>query len=479
MLKLPLIEAVPNFSEGRDRQIIEKIKGAFQLPGVKVLDVHVDEDHNRSVFTVVGTPRQVEEALFRAASVAVERIDISKHEGVHPRIGAVDVIPLIPLKNISFDEVVKIAKRLGKRLNRRLGLPVYFYGKAGQRELPSFRNVGLERLKELIHTEEYRPDIGEEIHPTGGAVAVGVRDFLVAYNFLLDTDDERIGKEIARRLRESTGILRGVRALSFKLKSRNRIQISMNIVDVERISLYEIAKVLEAEAERFGVRVISSELVGLMPQEFEDGTLRAFLKMENSEKSISLQASIYEKFSELENILGALGSKLPKAGGGMAGGISIALGVALVRKVAVLSKTDVDIEQLDAWLFEAVELANRDMSCFEQLMSAFRKGDEDLIFERIKVCVDESFEMASLPLKLMPDIEKLITEGNKNLISDVGIALEMLRSGFNAARYNVLINLKSVSDEEYRAEVLKKFRQLEEKLIFYYETYTSRIAMEL
>ncbi len=479
MLNLPLIEAVPNFSEGRNEEVISRIKGAFELPGVKVLDVHVDADHNRSVFTVVGTPRQVEEALVDAIGVAVELIDVSKHEGVHPRIGAADVVPLIPLKNIDVGEVVRIAKRIGKKVNRRYGLPVYFYGEAGSRELPSFRNVGFERLKELIRTEEYRPDIGEEIHPTAGAVAIGVRDFLVAYNFLLDTDDLNVGREIARRLRGSTGFLKRVRVLAFMLESRGKVQISMNITDVHRISLYEIRKTVEAVASRFGVRVLEGELVGLMPGFFADETLSGFLSMGGASGPMTVEGAMSEKFSELENILGALGSRLPKAGGGMAGGVALAMGVALIRKVAVLSRTDVDIWELDGYLYEALELANRDMACFEELMKAYRGDNQDLLRERLEVCVRESFEMASLPLKLMPAVEKLITEGNKNLISDVGIGLELLRSGFNAARYNILINLKGVDDAEYRSRVLKEFRQLEEKMIFYYETYTSRIAMEL
>ncbi len=479
MLNLPLIEAVPNFSEGRNEEVINRIKDALELPGVKVLDIHMDADHNRSVFTIVGTPRQVEEALINAIGVAVEMIDVSRHQGVHPRIGAADVVPLIPLKNIDVEEVVKIAKRIGRRVNKRYGIPVYFYGRAGERELPSFRNVGLERLKELISTDEYKPDIGEAIHPTAGAISIGVRDFLVAYNFLLDTDDVEVGREIARRLRGSTGFLKRVRVLAFPLESRGKVQISMNITDVHRISLYEVKGAVEAEASRFGVRVLEGELVGLMPGFFADETLSGFLSMGTADKPMTIEGAMYEKFSELENILGALGSKLPKAGGGMAGGISLAMGVALIRKVAVLSKTDVSIEELDRYLYEAVELANRDMACFEELMKAYRKGDEELLREKIDVCVKESFEMASLPLKLMPAVEKLIAEGNKNLISDVGIGLELLRSGFNAARYNVLINLKSVDDAEYRNRVLKDFRQLEEKMIFYYETYTSRIAMEL
>ncbi len=479
MLNLPLIEAVPNFSEGRKEEVIARIKKSFELPGVRVLDIHVDADHNRSVFTVVGTPRQVEEALVDAIGVAVELIDVSRHEGVHPRIGAADVVPLIPLKNIGVEEVVKIARRIGRRVNRRYGVPVYFYGEAGDRELPSFRNVGLERLKELISTDEYRPDIGEELHPTAGAVAIGVRDFLVAYNFLLDTDDLQMGREIARRLRGSTGFLKRVRVLAFLLESRGKVQISMNITDTRRISLYEVRKAVEVEASRFGVRVLEGELVGLMPGFFADETLSGFLSMGGVSGPMTIEGAMYRDFSELENILGALGSKLPRAGGGMAGGVALAMGVALIRKVAILSKTDVDIRELDGYLYEAVELANRDMACFDELMKAYRDGDGNLLREKIDACVRESFEMASLPLKLMPAIEKLISEGNRNLISDVGIGLELLRSGFNAARYNILINLKGVEDAEYRSRVLKEFRQLEERMIFYYETYTSRIAMEL
>ncbi len=479
MLNLPLIEAVPNFSEGKNPQVINRIKEALEIPGVRVLNVHTDADHNRSVFTIVGTPRQVEEALIDAVGVAVELIDVSGHRGIHPRIGAADVVPLIPLKNIGVEEVVKIAKRIGRRVNRRYGLPVYFYGLAGERELPSFRNVGLERLKELITTDDYRPDIGDSLHPTAGAIAIGVRDFLVAYNFILDTDDLEVGREIARRLRGSTGFLKRVRVLAFLLESRGRVQISINITDTRRVSLYEIKRAVEAEAGRFGVRVVDGELVGLMPGPFADETLAGFLSMGRAGGPMTIEGALWENFSELESILGALGSKLPRAGGGMAGGISLAMGVALVRKVAVLSKTDVSIEELDGYLYEALDLANRDMACFEELMNAYRKGDEELLRDRIEVCVKESFDMATLPLKVMPAVEKLIAEGNKNLISDVGIALELLRGGFNAARYNILINLKGVDDAEYRSRVLREFRQLEEKMIFYYESYTSRIAMEL
>jgi glutamate formiminotransferase len=269
----PLIECVPNFSEGRRPDVIADLAAAArETPGVRLLDVSSDPDHHRSVLTMVGDGEAVLEAAFRCSAVAVARIDLRIHRGVHPRIGAVDVVPFVPLYRASLAECVLLARRLGERLAARLDLPVYLYGAAAcdetRRTLAAIRRGGFERLQDAIGQSGRRPDIGPaRAHPTAGAVAVGARRVLIAMNVDLASRDLAAARAIARTVRESSGGLPGVQALGVPLPSRDLVQVSMNLLDYRRTPPRAAFDAVAARAARLGIDVAAGELVGCAPSD--------------------------------------------------------------------------------------------------------------------------------------------------------------------------------------------------------------------
>ena len=271
--KMSLIECVPNFSEGRDAAVVERIRSSIaSVPGVTLLDQTRDPDHNRSVFTFVGKPDPVADAVLRAAKVAVEKINLRQHTGVHPRIGALDVAPLVPLEGTSNEICTALAHRLGQDLWKILRLPVYFYGDAALDErrsrLEQIRRGGFEGLVACLPEDaDRRPDVGgPDLHPTAGAAAVGVRKLLIAYNIHLASPDVSIAKRIASKIRESSGGLPAVKALGLALRSRNLTQVSMNLTDFEKTPPHVVFKLVKAEAERMGTQVVGGEVIGLIPR---------------------------------------------------------------------------------------------------------------------------------------------------------------------------------------------------------------------
>ncbi len=279
------VECVPNFSEGRDAAVIEALRRAIESAGVKLLDHAGDPDHHRSVFTFAGRLAEVEEAVFRAAEAAVEKIDLTRHRGVHPRIGALDVVPLIPLGDTPFEVCAAGARRIARRLWSRLEIPVYFYGRAAlrleRRPLEFIRKLGFERLRRLADSPERRPDVGGPApHPTAGAACVGVRGFLIAFNVELRTADIAVAKRIAANIRESSGGLPAVKALGLPLASRGAVQVSMNVADIDRTPLHRAVEAVCAEAEALGVEVARGELIGLLPRKAAQQTTARALRLE-------------------------------------------------------------------------------------------------------------------------------------------------------------------------------------------------------
>ena len=264
------IECVPNFSAGRDPAVVARLREAIQSSGgVRLLDYSADRDHNRSVFTFVGDPEAVEKALMAAARVAVETIDLTQHEGAHPRIGALDVAPFVPLAGATMDDCRDLAHRFGRRLWEELGVPVYFYEEAAERDayrmLQDVRRGGFEGLVEG-HAER-PPDVGGPApHPTAGATAVGARKLLIAYNVNLATDDVEVAKSIARRVRESSGGLPAVKALGLLLPEQGRAQVSLNLTDFERTPPHVVYRRVAELAREAGVEVAGAELIGLLPR---------------------------------------------------------------------------------------------------------------------------------------------------------------------------------------------------------------------
>ncbi|MDE3090889.1 MAG: glutamate formimidoyltransferase [Chloroflexota bacterium] len=265
-----IVECVPNFSEGRRKQVVDEIVDAMAIPGVKMLDREMDADHNRSVITFAGEPRAVEDAAFRGIAAAARLIDLDAHRGEHPRIGATDVVPFVPVRGVTMDDCVAIARRLGARVARELDIPVYLYERAAtrpeRRDLAYIRRGEYEALKQEIATNPDRaPDFGPTRVGKAGATVIGARPYLIAFNVNLANCELRIAKEIARVIREKGGGLKSVKANGFWLRDRNIAQVSMNLTDFTVTGMLTAFNTVKAEAEKRGVQVLESEIVGLVP----------------------------------------------------------------------------------------------------------------------------------------------------------------------------------------------------------------------
>jgi glutamate formiminotransferase / 5-formyltetrahydrofolate cyclo-ligase len=281
-----LVECIPNFSEGRRPEVIAAMVTAIKaVPGVILLDYSVDRSHNRSVFTFVGTPEGAGEAAFLAAAKAVELIDLTGHKGEHPRMGAVDVIPFVPVKNMSMTECVTLSREVGARIAAELAVPVFLYEEAAsqpqRRNLADIRRGQFEGMAVKITKAEWQPDYGpSRVHPTAGVVAVGARNPLVAYNINLDTSDLNIAKEIAKIIRESGGGLKFVKAIGVLLEDRHQVQVSINMTNFEKTPLYRVFELVRLEARRYGVGVVGSEIVGLTPANALIDSAKYYLQLE-------------------------------------------------------------------------------------------------------------------------------------------------------------------------------------------------------
>jgi len=269
-----LIQCVPNFSEGRRFEVIESIIGPFkQTKGCNLLDHRADGDHNRLVVTLVGPPGPIQDALIQAAKIAINHIDLNTHQGGHPRVGAVDVIPFVPLRNITMDECVALAHTFGECYHKETGIPVYFYEAAAKRpdraRLEVVRRGQYEVLKtEAAENPDRHPDVGGPgLHATAGATVVGARKFLIAFNVNLDTKDLKVAQTIARFVRSSSGGLCHIKGIGLSLEERGMTQISMNLVDFEKNSLYRVVEMIRMEANRWGVNIVETEIYGMIPAE--------------------------------------------------------------------------------------------------------------------------------------------------------------------------------------------------------------------
>ena len=295
-----IVECVPNFSEGRDLKKIDRIVAPFRArAGVKLLDYSNDEDHNRLVVTLVGEPEALRDAVIEAIGVAVELIDLNHHQGQHPRMGAVDVVPFIPIKNVTMDKAVSLSREVGEKVAGLYHLPVFLYEKSAtaphRENLAAVRKGEFEGMAEKIKLPEWQPDFGPaDRHPTAGTVAIGARIPLVAYNINLSTDNLEIATKIARNIRHINGGLRYVKAMGVELKERNITQVSINMTDYTRTALYRAFELVRIEARRYGVTIIGSEIVGLVPMEALIDTASYYLGLENFSMQQVLESRIME-----------------------------------------------------------------------------------------------------------------------------------------------------------------------------------------
>lgn len=295
-----IIECVPNFSEGRDSEKIERIVHSFRgKAGVKLLDVQNDEDHHRMVVTVVGEPDPLKTAVIEAFGTAIDVIDMRIHKGQHPRMGAVDVVPFIPIKNVSMAEAIDVSKQVAEIVAQKFNLPVFLYEASAvrkeRRNLADIRKGQFEAMADKIKTPEWKPDFGpEEIHPTAGVTAVGARMPLVAFNVNLNTNDLSIANHIAKKVRHISGGLRYCKGIGVALKERGIVQVSMNMTDYTRTALYQSFELIKTEARRYGVNVVGSEIVGLVPMEALIDTAAYYLGLENFSMEQVLESGIME-----------------------------------------------------------------------------------------------------------------------------------------------------------------------------------------
>ncbi len=268
---MKLVESVPNFSEGRRESVVKAIVSeAEKYDGVWVLDWSMDADHNRSVVTLIGTPEKIVDALFDMVKKATELIDLRHHEGEHPRMGATDVVPFIPVMNMTMEECVELSKKLGKRIGEELKIPVYLYERSATRpereNLANIRKGEFEGFFEKIKDPNWKPDFGpDEVHPTAGVVAVGAREYLIAYNVNLATNDLSIAKKIAKAVRHISGGFRYVKAIGLELKEKGIVQVSMNLTNYKKSPIFRVFETIKREAARYGVNVLESEIIGMVP----------------------------------------------------------------------------------------------------------------------------------------------------------------------------------------------------------------------
>ncbi|MCS6906545.1 MAG: glutamate formimidoyltransferase [Anaerolineales bacterium] len=486
-----LVECVPNFSEARRPQVISEIMAAVEsVPGVILLDRHSDLDHNRTVLTFVGEPQAVAEAAFRAIARAADLIDLNQHRGEHPRIGATDVVPFVPIRGVTMQECVELARRLGKRVGEELGIPVYLYEEAATRperkNLENIRRGEYEGLKAEIETNPDRqPDFGPAKLGPAGATVIGARPFLIAYNVYLTTGDVSVAKKIAKVIRHSSGGLRFVKALGLLVEGR--AQVSMNLTDYRQTAIHTVQEMIRREAARYGVAIHHSELVGLIPQEALIDSAVWYLQLDQFQPDQILERRLEAALAEQSPLekgsafLDELAAPKPTPGGGSAAAFSAAAAAALVAMVARLTigkakHAEVE-ERMQEILRQAEALAQQmkaaviqDAQAFEAVMDALRlpKGSPEEEQARNTVLQAATLRAASVPLEVAQGaVEALrlavevIAKGNLNAISDGGSAAAQAQAALRGAALNVRINLQNLQDAEVVERMLSRLRELE------------------
>ncbi len=466
-----LVECVPNFSEGRDAARVEDIASAIaSVPGVVILDREMDADHNRSVLTFAGPPEAVLEAAFRGVERAVALIDLNRHEGVHPRIGAADVVPFVPIEGVTLQDCVRLAERLGEAVWQRLRVPVYFYEAAARRpervNLENIRRGQFEGLREEIKTNPDRaPDLGEpRLHPTAGATVIGARKFLIAYNINLGTADVEIAKKIARAIRFSSGGFRYVKAMGVPLASRNLAQVSMNLTDFEQTPVHRVFEAVRTEAARYGVNIVGSEIVGLIPRKAVEMAAEFYLRCENFSSGAVLENRLAAamEFGGLDEFLEALAAPSATPGGGSAAAAAGAMAAALGAMVAGLAKASEEQYTQDRLLFSSA--VRRDARAYEAVLAAYRRPKEErgpFVQEALRQAAAVPLEVAERAAALKRRLGELAQQVSPKFSSDIETARALASAAVTGAVANVRINLASITDETYRQAVEERLRALE------------------
>ena len=531
---MKLIECVPNFSEGKNKDIINQITAEISsVSNVKLLDVDPGKDTNRTVVTFAGHPDDVIEAAFLAISKASELIDMSKHEGAHPRMGATDVCPLIPIKGVSVEECIEYSHVLAQKVGKKLKIPIFMYEKSAssksRENLAKIRQGEYEEMSDKLQLKEWAPDYGpKKINVKAGVTAIGVREFLIAYNINLNTSDKKLASDIALDIREAgrakrdkdgkiirdkngvmvkvPGSLKSVKAVGWFLEEYNVAQVSMNLIDYKATSVHKVFEEVRMQAQKRGLRVTGSELVGLIPLDSLLDAGKYYLKQQNkscgvsdnqlihiavksmgldemypfnnNEKIIDYMIDDSQKLVDqtISNFADEVASDSPAPGGGSISALAGSLSASLISMVANLShdkKQFLNKKKINDIACSAQKLKNEflilidtDTKAFDQLMSSFRlpkKTDKEIefrsqeILKMSKLVTEVPFDTLEKSLEALNLVFDVLSIGNKNCISDAGVAAEMAYSCAYGAYYNVKINLIDLKeDQKYCKKILNK-----------------------
>jgi glutamate formiminotransferase/formiminotetrahydrofolate cyclodeaminase len=484
---MKLYECVPNFSEGRDPAKVHRIADAGRsVGGATVLDVESNSDHNRSVITLVGEAEPLLEAVFRMCQVAVETIDLNTQKGEHPRMGAVDVVPFVPIGEATVADAIALSQRLADRLWRELRLPVYLYAQSARTpersDLSYLRRGEFEGIRDSIATDPARrPDVGDAmVHPTAGIVAVGARPVLIAYNIYLGTPDVSVAKEIAKLVREKDGGLPAVRALGFDIKERAQAQVSMNLIDYHTTPVHAAFQAVVAEAAKRHVDVVESEVVGLIPEDALLDAALAYLKLTKFDRAQILERKLRAatpagsaSLAQLPvaSFVSKMAEKTPTPGGGSAAACAAAMGAALGEMVIQYSrKKDVPDAALDQALatfgkarVRFLELIDADAESYAEVRrtSKERKNAPDDPGTRaryraaIRHAAEVPLETGRLALETIDLLNQIHAKVKPIIMSDHTSALGLLAAARDGAAANVQINLDDLKAEGIDTAVLE------------------------
>jgi glutamate formiminotransferase len=487
-----LVECVPNFSEGRDKSKVDAIVDAMKMPGVYLLDREMDADHNRCVITLVGDRDAIQEAAIRGVGKAAELIDLNVHSGAHPRMGAADVVPFIPVDGVTVEDCVAMANHVGGEIWKRYQIPVYLYESAARiperQGLENIRRGQFEGIRAEIATNPARrPDIGEpRVHPTAGATVVGARKFLIAYNVFLNTPDVDIAKKIAKAIRFSSGGLRFVKGAGFLV--RGQAQVSMNLTDFEQTPIHRVFEIVKREAARYGVMPVSSEIVGLIPKKALEAAAEWFLQVENFDSSLILENRLAAVMggkmavgglrSGVEPFVEQLAAPTATPGGGSASAAAGAMAAGLAAMVASMSRGKKAYLQYESQLSAAIaaltplreELKasiDADAESYNSVMKAY-KAAKSAADESSDVTIEAALkEATAIPLGVAEkahQITQLVNSlepiTNPNMKSDLTTAAALATAAITGALANVEINLASIKDQAFANQVHQRISHI-------------------
>ena len=481
-----LVECVPNFSEGRDKAKVDAIVEAMKMDGVYLLDREMDGDHNRCVVTLVGEREPIQEAVIRGVGKASEVIDLTIHQGAHPRMGAADVVPFIPIEGVSIEDCVAMARHVGEEIWKRYQIPVYLYEAAAcipeRQNLENIRRGQFEGIRDEIATNPARkPDIGDpRVHPSAGATVVGARKALIAYNVFLNTPEVDIAKKIAKAVRFSSGGLRYVKGAGFLV--RGLAQVSMNLTDFEQTPIHRVFEFVKREAARYGVSPVSSEIVGLIPKKALEQAAEWFLQVENFDSSMILENRLSAVMSGkmavgglragVEPFIEQLAAATATPGGGSAAAASGAMAAGLANMVAAMSRgkkaylqhekeLSAAIARLSALREELKSAIDADAESFNTVMKAYKQakdsaGGDGIIDAALRQATSVPLGVAEKAKEVAQIAESLKPITNPNMKSDLTTCIALAGAAVQGALANVEINIESIKDQGFAGETRKK-----------------------